>query len=191
MAKEILPFFLLLLVALIGLQVLFSTTAQNKEVFSDYFTLEKGDSTYVVENFQLPGGNTNLHGQLIAPSLSNNWVEADVHLFSKADQKEYMLPMTVQYYSGYEDGESWSEGSYRSTTMANSIPGGDYRMELTLQTDSSAVALLGGESVRVTLTRDTSFGSNFIWALLLISIVPLFLWIRSYSFEKKRWKDAD
>lgn len=190
-AKEILPFFLVLLAALIGLQVLFSTTARNKEVFSDYFTLLKGDTTYVVDNMHLEGGNTNLHGSLIAPSLDNNWVEADVHLFSKTDQKEYMLPMTVQYYSGYEDGESWSEGSHSSNTLANSIPGGDYRMELTLQTDSLTAILLGGESVRVTLTRDTTFGSNFVWALLLISLVPLFLWIGGYRFEKKRWKDAD
>lgn len=190
-AKEILPFYLMLLTALILLQVLFSTTARNKEVYSEFVTLDKADSTLVVDPFHLEGGNTNLSGVLRAPDISDNWVEADVHLLNLATQKEYMLPLMVQYYSGTDGGEYWSEGSRRSHVMANSIPGGDYRMEISITTDSLHILGYSTENVNITLTRDTTFGSNFIWVLILISIVPIFLWIRSRSFEKKRWKDAD
>lgn len=190
-AKEILPFYLMLLTASILLQVLFSTTAKNKEVYSEFVTLNKPDTTLVVEPFHLDGSNTNLSGKLRAPDISDNWVEADVHLLNLATQAEYMLPLTVQYYTGYDGGEYWSEGSRTTHVLANRIPGGDYRMEISIVTDSLHIDSYGSENVNISLVRDTTFGSNFIWVLILISIVPLFLWIRSRSIEKKRWKDAD
>ncbi len=45
--------------------------------------------------------------------------------------------------------------------------------------------------LRIAVRRDVVTWSNFLWALLLISIYPIFTWWRSRSFEMSRWSQSD
>ena len=71
-------------------------------------------------------------GQSLAVSLSlaaevdNSWVAADVSLINEEDGQVFSVPLEAAYYSGYEGGEHWSEGSKRVTAVIPKVPGGRY-----------------------------------------------------------------
>lgn len=78
--------------------------------------------------FPLGGGLVEV--ELDAPRLSNAWVSVDLALMeaTSEDTVLHVDDADVEYYSGVEGGESWSEGS-RSTSKTWHVPDpGQYRM---------------------------------------------------------------
>lgn len=60
-----------------------------------------------------------------------------------------------------------------------------------VQVPQSSLNTTGDFAVNVVIKRDVTTWSNFLWALFLISIYPLFAWWRSRSFELNRWSQSD
>lgn len=60
-----------------------------------------------------------------------------------------------------------------------------------VQVSPNSMNRSGDFTVNVTVKRDVTTWSNFLWAIFLISIYPLFVWWRSRSFELNRWSQSD
>ena len=140
-----------------------------------------------VLEFEAPGSTTLMAIDIEAP-LSNEWAWYEMslqHVESGEDVAEF--GEGLEYYSGYEGGESWSEGSRSATLRFRPPQEGLYR--LTLQADPQSPALTRPVQVEV---RSNVFVARWF---LLLAVVALVLWaslaFRRHSFETRRWGGGD
>lgn len=122
-------------------------------------------------------------------TLDNQWMEVDFQLVNEQTDQSYAFRNAMEYYSGYDGGESWSEGSNNTDTVIPMVPGGEYT--LVADVDSSATALGQDMAWTVRVRRDVALWSNFWTALALATLIPLYLTFRYFGFEKKRWSQSD
>ncbi|WP_315817558.1 hypothetical protein [Paraflavitalea speifideaquila] len=107
----------LLMLVLFGITTLFN---REEVIYSNTLYMLDSTSTesVVTPKFRLEKGSGNLLVKVDAP-LVNNWLETNITLVNADNGKEYPLVVGFEHYSGYEDGESWSEGG---TSMMACLP---------------------------------------------------------------------
>jgi hypothetical protein len=116
-------------------------------------------------------------------------MELGLSLVNEQTNQEYAITQVVEYYYGYDAGESWSEGKQYAETFISKIPSGNYRLLI----DADAGAFQKNQPVTFSLDvkRDVPSWSNFWIALLLLIAYPLFALLRRWRFESKRWSESD
>jgi hypothetical protein len=88
------------------------------------------------------------------------------------------------YYSGVEDGESWSEGSRTTSIRLPTVPAGQYYLRIDPE---SPAATRYAISVRRDVPMVVPYGIVF----LLLLVPPILMTIRPMNFEYKRWQESD
>lgn len=121
-------------------------------------------------------------------SLDNNWIGFDLLLVNKATGEARSTARELAFYRGYEDGESWSEGSRDDEVVFRDIPPGTYYLSV----DAS---LAPENPVPVTSSLEILSGgsnwSNFILLMIFIVAFPIFTRLRHAAFEAGRWSESD
>lgn len=86
-----------------------------------------GEHILISDPFELakPGAQVAVEVGLNA-TVDNSWIAADVSLINEDTGEAFTVGLEASYYFGYEDGESWSEGSRHVTSVIPSVPGGKY-----------------------------------------------------------------
>jgi len=115
------------LVAVINLAILFFTWSLGTEVFSQRFTAEELNGEALSEPFRVDSSIIKIVTQA-SPRLSNEWMALDVAVVSDQDAVLHVWDQDISYYSGYEGGESWSEGSQKESTYIRIPRPGTYRL---------------------------------------------------------------
>jgi hypothetical protein len=120
-------------------------------------------------------------------AVDNSWADLDVDLVNEqtgAIAEEINIP--VEYYSGVDSGESWTEGDKSPDATISSVPGGKYTLQIhgTWQNWQAAMP------VSVKVEQNAIRGVNFGCALIVLLIVPVFGLFRKWTFETARWKDS-
>ena len=130
-------------------------------------------------------GNRNVRITASAP-VSNSFADLDIDLINEQSQEVESVNVPIEYYSGVEDGESWSEGGQSQDATLSSLPGGKYtlRVEGTWQNWQQQMP------VTVKVEQNVNRGVNFCCAFVVLLLVPFFGLIRKWSFESSRWKDS-
>jgi hypothetical protein len=121
---------------------------------------------------------------LVSAYVDNNWAFASCALVDTKEEKAYPFGAEVSYYHGYEDGESWSEGSRDTEVLLGGIPNGEYVLQV--ERDDSF-----GGSMRIMVRRDVALYRYPLAALLIICVFPVIFLVRSRSFEARRWAESD
>jgi hypothetical protein len=118
--------------------------------------------------------------------VSNSFADLDIDLVNDQSQEVESVNVPIEYYSGVEDGEAWSEGGTTQDATLSSLPGGKYtlRVEGTWQNWQQPMP------VTVKVEQNVNRGVNFCCALVALLLVPFFGLIRKWSFESSRWKDS-
>lgn len=142
------------------------------------------EKTFSTAVFNLPK-RSNLSVKSIAP-LSNNWIELELSLVNESSNETYQSRQVIEYYSGYEDGESWSEGGQVAVSTFSAIPQGNYRLVI----DPSS-GLLGNADVSMEISRNVPAWGNFWIIFLCIIVFPVFALLYRWSFESRRWENSD
>lgn len=142
------------------------------------------DKTFSTPVFNLPR-QSNLSVRSIAP-VSNNWMELELSLVNERTNEAYQSRQVIEYYSGYEDGESWSEGGQIAESTFSAIPEGDYRLVI----DPSS-GLYGNADVSLEIRRGIPAWGNFWFIFLLIIAIPVIALLYRWNFENKRWENSD
>jgi hypothetical protein len=137
------------------------------------------------EPFELDGKH-NIEIEVRAPSLSNNWAYVVVDLVNDATGKVIDLEAGLEYYHGYDDGESWSEGSTTKSEVIGPQPSGKYILRTEGQTGGT-----GEVPVSVTVRQGVFRGRYFAMALGLFCVPFLLVGLLDYLFEKKRWENSN
>ncbi len=176
--------------------------AKREQVYLGNFAYHSSNTEKieVSPQFELKHGLSNVRFQFSSP-VKNQWLELQADLVNDQTGEIYEFEQGVEYYSGYEDGTYWTEGSQINNVFLSSIPDGLYHLNLeatgsVINTPPPSLPLhitssYSSLNYSLKVTRDEITWSNFLWAFALISIFPLFVWWRSRSFEMSRWSNSD
>lgn len=143
------------------------------------------DSVFFSEPIQIDGGR-NIELSFKAPTLSNDWVSVAADLVDEASGKVIAGEATMEYYSGVDDGDYWSEGTTSSKTVFGPQPEGTYVLRLEAQHGSAGML-----PIQVTIKQGVFRGRWLAWAMLVLGVPLLFVGLVSYFHEKKRWENAN
>jgi len=128
-----------------------------------------------------------VEGDPAPPAEARQKVYRDVDVFNETTQQIVeSVNVPIEYYSGVEDGESWSEGGKSQDATLSSIPAGNY----TLQVHGTWQNWQAQMPVNVKVEQNVTRGVNFCCAIVLLLIFPLLNLFRKMSFESSRWKQS-
>src|SRR5690606_23665162 len=76
------------------------------------------------------GKPTTLAFELSAEGMNNSWAYAEILLVDADSEEALALGLEVDFYSGVEGGESWTEGSTTKTQVVGGVDGGKYILQV-------------------------------------------------------------
>lgn len=129
--------------------------------------------------------NSNVRITAGAP-VDNSWADLDVDLINDQSQEVESVNVPVEYYSGVDDGESWSEGDKSTDATLSSLPAGKY----TLRVEGTWEKWQQQMPVTVKVEQNVNRGVNFCCAFVILLIMPVLGFFRKITFEASRWKDS-
>jgi Zn-finger nucleic acid-binding protein len=178
----------LLLLAVVAIFMIplsgFTTTVHSENINLPPTASATAPQTAFSKPFELKG-NRNVRITASAP-VSNSWADLDVDLVNEQSQEVESVNVPIEYYSGVDGGESWSEGGQTQDATLSSLPAGKYtlRVEGTWQNFQQPLA------VSVKVEQNVTRGMNFCCAFFVLAIVPFFSLIRYFMFEQRRWSES-
>jgi len=136
------------------------------------------------EPFRLEGGQ-NVAFQLAA-NLRNNWVSAALDLVNQDTNRVVGFDASLSYYSGVDDGESWSEGGTTDEQVIGPVEPGSYVLRVEAQHGGL------GDVVLDVVVRQGVFRWVRFWTGLGVLTLP-FLWVglRAARFRRARWDQSN
>jgi hypothetical protein len=120
-------------------------------------------------------------------TVDNGWVYLEGALIQEDTGEATFFGLESSYYHGYDDGESWSEGSRDHDKVLSSPGKGSYVLRADVQWDP---ALSSPPAISVQVS-ETGYS---LWQLLLaLSVVlsPLLFHFHRKGFEKRRWENSN
>jgi hypothetical protein len=157
-------FTFIMVAAVIAFQLLFTFLYPEKTVLnSSYMT--QPDTTaaanikpIITESFNLTqNGGVNID---MKTNVDNEWAELSVTMVNEKTGEEYESSKAIEYYHGYEDGESWSEGDSEGEISFSRVPAGWYHLNIYPYSDTKKYMYIG-----VTVNQNKQFYSN-LWLML-------------------------
>ena len=140
---------------------------------------------FFTKPFELTG-NDNVEVRASSP-LSNNWLYLGVDLVDETEGRLKSFEMDLEYYSGIDEGERWSEGKHTRTMFLSAPKKGPHVLRVEAHWE-------GGKSppsqVNIRVREGVFRGLHFVLALIAISIIPFFAVIRQAVFESRRWAES-
>jgi hypothetical protein len=176
------------------LQILFSLSARNAPVFSEYYDLTDttAKAPFVTSSFTLGNsfsGAANLDF-FIKADVSNNWFEAATTLINDDTGEEYYFEAGVEEYHGYDEG-AWSEGSNNDDKILSNIPDGRYHLNITPNAGPSYGNALPVKNFSIKVIRDVPSWKNYFFITCMILLILVINWIRMTIFESGRWMNSE
>jgi hypothetical protein len=142
--------------------------------------------SYVSEPFQLRG-NEAVEVRLQA-AVNNSWAFAGGALVNDDTGEAVPFELEAAPYSGYEGGESWSEGTHTPSTTLSAPPKGTYIARVDLQWDPKLPA-----PPAMQLAIGTSTFSLWQWLVaVFLLLLPVTLhYMGRGGFETQRWSESN
>ncbi len=135
-----------------------------------------------VGEFKLHQNHQVLEFKFRCAELHNEWAYMDVELLEKKSGKTTYFNMPVEFYSGYDGGESWTEGDNENNAILSNMEKGEY---------SVGIKAIGSGNtpltVNLSVEKNIPIFRNFFMLVLVASIVPLYHLYKSRKFEINRW----
>lgn len=179
----------LAVMGMFAVQIVTSVASDNAQVYVAQASISPYQKyqTLSTRSLTLPK-DSNVFIRTSAP-VQNDWIELDLSLVNEETNQEYEITQGIEYYYGYDGGESWSEGKQYEETFISRVPKGNYR--LLIDADAGAYQSGSPADFSVEVKRDVPNWSNFWITLLLLMSYPFFVILRHWRFESKRWSESD
>jgi hypothetical protein len=175
---------------LIALQLFISFVKPSRQLFNATYQVQSdsaisGSSKPIVTSSFEVNGPTALTFDMTS-TIDNQWVELAVNLINEQSGRAYEFTKTLEYYSGLESGESWSEGSRDDQAILGRIPSGRYHLNIYPATEAGRIT-----SFSITVKQTSMLWGNIILMILVLAVYPLILYWRRIWFESRRWMNSD
>jgi hypothetical protein len=186
--RRIWKYCFILLVLATAVWIFNLATARNHQVFTQSFVFDPAanESAFVTDPFELDGRDANVKIETTA-AIDNKWLFISYALVNEETGNAYDFGREVTYYHGYDDGESWSEGSSRDSVTLPVVPSGKYFLRIEPEGD----AKLGRISYSVAVIHDVASSLWFLIAAPLLLVPAILSTWRSVGFEHRRWQESD
>lgn len=180
--------FLVLLGVLVLLMGWRMVTADRERVFSQSYSWRPGvaEQSFVTPTFALSEAGT-LSIDLSA-SISNSWLGLDLALVNLDTGTAYNVAQSLEYYSGVEGGESWTEGSPRASLFLREVPAGQYYLRVEPEGPTQGAQAI---AYAITVTRDVPSYLPYLLAGGVLLLLPIVAGWRSVSFDTRREAEGD
>ena len=174
--------FFFLLIAYVILQFLFLGQGNLRPVFDTTMAYQAtaAGAALVSDKFNVEGASAPLHIRAQGGLEMDTYLGLKGNLVNATTQKTYPLSLPLTNYAT-------APGGSLQETILPGIPAGQYYLRL----DPDASSSLQTVPISVSVKRGGLFWSNFWIGLVLILIYPLWVKMRSSSFEKSRWMESD
>ncbi len=176
---------------LLGLQIWQVSINPAHVVYNDrqaYRPNDKNAPTYTTKTFELTRPVSGV--QLIFGSdVDNSWLYLSGEMVNDDTGETYPFGETVEYYSGYDGGESWSEGSRTVSKFIAAVPKGKYY--LNIDSESGDFRTQEPQQYSLAVTEGAQVNGNFWWVLAGLLVAPILSWIVAYSADSMRWAESD
>jgi len=144
------------------------------------------DSDHVSFTDQFPlVGNQNIAITLNA-HIDNDWAYTAADLVNVDTGEVTSFDANLEYYHGYEDGESWSEGHPQTTQFIGPRQAGTYMLRFESQHGAS-----GNTMLEVKVRQGVMHWKLFAWALIVMGLALAIAGGIVTSFEVKRWENGN
>ena len=161
---------------------------KSQDVLEQTFTIsEQNNKSFVSKPFTLEGGSAPLT-VFLDSDIDNSWLNVSVALVNEQTNEEVYADKDVEYYHGYEGGESWSEGDRRETLQLCGVAKGRYHL---LVTPMWAPENQSNNYMRVRAVWNQPSTWNAWFQIIAMGILLAGLYFLNFNFEKKRWADSD
>jgi hypothetical protein len=192
---------LLLFVALCVLGIVVIAAVPQRKVYEQTFHLRGPAPTPLAPDAQPPPATPkvqefftelfelkprrNVRVTLSAPNMTG-WliVEGDLVEQSTGLVQPFLVPL--EFATGVEDGETWTEGHKHGSAFVTAQPGGQYSLRLEVDREQ-----LRDEPLTVTVEQGASNGGVWFLTLLGIAVVPLVTGVCHLVFVSRRWQNSD
>jgi hypothetical protein len=150
--------------------------------------------TFVTDKFQLDKKHGNLQFDVLA-RVDNSWFELNASLVDAVTGTEYTIEKGVEYYHGYSDGESWTEGNQRETAYMNSIPAGTYYLQIAGTKQERIEGFYPAPTLPLDrfyleVIYDVPNHNNLFIFLFLLLIFPFIQFQVIQYYERSRWSNS-
>lgn len=175
-----------LVFALLNLGLVFWSLGSNgKLIFERAFAADE----YLGEALSAPFevGSAKVLALRIQAPLRDSWLALDAALVDAKEQVVEEMSCDISYYSGVEDGESWSEGASDQTAYFKAPAPGQYKLILKASGGSGLSGPCLREPLTVSLYQGPVLTRYFLVAFGLTFIFPFFGFLRRRIFESRRW----
>jgi hypothetical protein len=131
----------------------------------------------------------------IETDVDNSWLWVGGALVNEDTGAVYEFEVEPSYYSGVEDGESWSEGARSKSESLSAVPPGRYSLRLQPAMDTPANCAAIGTKCPTSMTVRLVAGKPTLWpgflAFAFIALGPILAWLRVRSAEATRWNESN
>ncbi len=188
--KPLIRFTGLLVALLVLIHILLFVAKPARSVYSGSFGCEQDTTSWgackpiITPSFAIKGPAP-VSINMSSNQLENNWIELPMVMINDNDGKAWEINKTLEYYHGYDDGDSWSEGGRSHNATISRVPSGNYHLNIYPATVPAPDA--AGLTFEINVTQNIFLTGNFWVLFLLITIYPLIQFIRKYSFENSKW----
>ncbi|WP_079240259.1 DUF4178 domain-containing protein [Chryseobacterium indologenes] len=146
-----------LMICLLQLYVYISRT--NETVFAETINFaDVKDKEMVSKSFTLSGGSAPLKVNAFS-GVDNSWANVQLSLVNEKTNEIVYTSKDIEQYHGYEDGESWSEGSQSEEFNLCGVSSGQYHFLISAEKEGSLLPAFSGlqsPDSRVLISRDKS-----------------------------------
>ena len=188
--KGIYKYWLLLLAVALVVGIGIIATGSHRQVFSTSYAFEAMKTaddtpTRFSEPFELKARQ---NVEITAWSnVDNTWMEVQGDLINQATNEAQGFSLPIEYYQGVEDGESWSEGSQSPSVYVSALPEGTYVLGLEARWERWQQPA----ALNIKVEQGSPRVLHLILAMVALSIIPMFVLLRHWGFERRRWADSN
>lgn len=141
-------------------------------------------NAFFTEPFELKGGE-NIEFAVQVSGISNSWAYVVVDLVDESTGTFVSVDNELEYYSGNEGGESWSEGSTRKKRTISPMKAGTYVARV-----EAVHGMATPTSVSLTIRQNIFQAAGLIAAIVLLLIIFTILALVRWRHNKKRWENS-
>jgi ssDNA-binding Zn-finger/Zn-ribbon topoisomerase 1 len=188
--KKIYKYWLLLLAVAFVVGIAIIATGSYRKVFEASYQLEalkSADDSQI--RFSEPFELKSRQNVVISASsnVDNTWLEIEGDLIDQATNEAQGFSLSVEYYHGVDEGESWSEGSQSPSVYLSALPAGTYVLGLEVRWERWQQPAV----LNIKVEQGAPRVLHLFLAMVALSIFPLFVLLRHWGFERRRWADSD
>lgn len=176
------------ILSLVFLHMFIGSQANEKMLLntSYYFNDSTNNISAVTQKFYLDRFMGNLQFKLNG-NVDNSWFSLNGTLVNADNGTEYSFEKGVEYYSGYSEGELWTEGSREEEAFLTNIPAGNYFLQIAALRENSMNTV---KSINLEVLYDVPSHRNLGFSILLLLIWPAAWYYVIRNNETQRWSNS-